>query len=658
MSERNAWQNAHVFRLGLALTFGLVLLIGLLLTMNAIHSPEVALAQGPTIRYVAPSPAGNDGGNDCADSNTPCATVQHAVDVADSGDEIRVATGVYTDVHARPRADIVATGVVTQVVYISKTVTLCGGYTVADWTTSDPEAHPTTLDAQGQGRGLYITGDPSTGSGQAISPTIKGLRIISGTAAGLGGMKRGVSAGGGAYVIRATVTFSDSHVFSNTAVCGGGLYIFNSSGVLLGNNTIHNNGAGSGGGVYFGDSPGAALIANTISENHGGAGAGAGLSFWSSPGATLIANTISENFGARQAAGLYFWKSPDATLVGNIVTDNRGSGGGNYNYGGGLYFESSDNVTLTDNVIRGNFHEQRGGGLRISGCNHIRLIANVISDNSSGRGGGLHVISSTDVELTDNVISDNEAYWGSGACFASSDSVTLTINIITGNHYKLGGPDPDYGGAGLRFEGCTNTNLIGNVIKNNRTANFGGGLRLGSSDITMINNIVADNQAEIAGSGLYIRNSSPLLLHTTIARNSGGDGSGVHIAGTGSTVALTNTILVSHTVGITVAEGNTATLEATLWGTDTWANLADWGGSGTLLTGTINLWGDPAFLDPGVGDYHITLASAAIDKGADAGVTTDIDGDPRPVGSGYDLGADEFALYYVYLPVIRKDREP
>jgi hypothetical protein len=34
-------------------------------------------------------------------------------------------------------------------------------------------------------------------------------------------------------------------------------------------------------------------------------------------------------------------------------------------------------------------------------------------------------------------------------------------------------------------------------------------------------------------------------------------------------------------------------------------------------------------------------------------VTTDYDGDPRPIG-GYDIGADEFALRY-YLPLLLKN---
>jgi hypothetical protein len=46
------------------------------------------------------------------------------VDAASSGDEIRVATGTYTDIHQRAG--------ITQVVYITKTVTVRGGYTIAD----------------------------------------------------------------------------------------------------------------------------------------------------------------------------------------------------------------------------------------------------------------------------------------------------------------------------------------------------------------------------------------------------------------------------------------------------------------------------------------------------------------------------------------------
>jgi hypothetical protein len=174
----------------------------------------------------------------------------------------------------------------------------------------------------------------------------------------------------------------------------------------------------------------------------------------------------------------------------------------------------------------------------------------------------------------------------------------------------------------------------------------------------LTNTIVTDNRATQRGSGMQVQDSAPRLLHTTIARNgsatlttgSGDDGSGVYVGGD-STVALTNTILVSHLVGIEVTEGCTATLESTLW----YSNTADWDGAGTIVTGTHNTWGDPLFDTDG---YHLLDGSAAIDQGVDAGVTTDVDGEIRPVGLGYDIGADEFYVgeqHNVYLPLILRN---
>ncbi len=166
------------------------------------------------------------------------------------------------------------------------------------------------------------------------------------------------------------------------------------------------------------------------------------------------------------------------------------------------------------------------------------------------------------------------------------------------------------------------------------TARSGGGLYLHESDATLTNTVVADNQTQTSGSGLTIFIGSPRLLHTTFVRNTGGDGRGIYVAA--GSVALTNTILVSHTVGVYAARGTTATLESTLW----WANGVNWDGEGMVYPSGDHT-GDPAFVDPDTGDYHIGLASAAIDQGVNAGVTSDMDGHPRPIGEGFDLGADE-----------------
>jgi len=410
------------------------------------------------------------------DDLTDYTTVQAAVDAANEGDVVKVA-GYCFGVEARAG--------VTQTVYISKSLTLRGGYTTTNWTTSDPEANPTTLDAEGQGRVLYITGD--------IAPTIEGLRVTGGDATGLGGDPHyEEDAGGGLYIITATATISNNQVFGNTARIGGGLFLLYSA---------------------------------------------AGLS-----GSIITANT------AYGGGGLYLVHS-DATFNGNILSSNT-----TYYDGAGLYLYASD-VTLRDNSIISNTAGDAGGGLRVS-----------------------------------------------------YSAATFSDNVVASN-----------------------------------TAHRGGGLFLYGSTPTFTNNILIDNRADDAGSGLYIDASSPRLLHTTIARNSGGDGSGVYVTddeASYSTVALTNTILVSHSVGISVTGGNTAMVNGILWDNDTPITVS-WSITAAVIVQNQHI-GDPAFATDG---YHLTVDSAAIDHGvaSAASVTTDIDGQPRPMGAGYDLGADEFS---------------
>ena len=136
----------------------------------------------------------------------------------------------------------------------------------------------------------------------------------------------------------------------------------------------------------------------------------------------------------------------------------------------------------------------------------------------------------------------------------------------------------DGGGLYLWYSAAT---LSENAVLSN-SAQYGGGLYLWGRNATLTNTLVADNQASASGSGLHLTAASFRLLHTTIANNQGGDGSGVYVNGDAGwgfgTVSLTNTILVSQAVGILVRDGNTATLDSTLWD----GNTANWGGAGTV----------------------------------------------------------------------------
>lgn len=603
-------------------------LLGLVLLLLALSSRVVA----------SPSEAaGSPGARPQGDFITVCpsaecdyTTIQEAVDAASDGDTIKVAAGTYTDLSVRPRNDITTTGVVTQVVYISKTVTIWGGYSTTNWETSDPEAWPTTLDAQGQGRVLYVTGE--------ITVTIEGLRITGGDASEATSQWPESADGGGAYVITAVVTISNCGVFANAAPArpyGRGIY------------------AGRGGGLYL-RKANATLIGSTVASNTASMGGGVCAKYCD---VTLNANTISGNSvngGFIGEGGGLLLGDCDAVLRDNVIIGNAVRGG--YGAEGGGLFLCGGDATLIGNIISGNavyaIQNAEGAGLWIwiggYDLGTATLTGNTIMSNTADYGGGLYLYScGADVSLAGNIISGNTAHRG-GGLNQFVGKPTIRGNTVSRNVAEYGG--------GLYLDGGKPTVCGNSVISN--TAEYGGGLYLRvHGDAILSNNIVADNDATTAGSGLYIDGSSPHMLHTTIARNSGGNGSGLHVTkswnGHPGSVALTNTILVSHTVGITVSEGCTATLEGTLW----YGNGQDTGGAGTIVTGTVNVYGDPAFVDPDGGDYHIGPDSAAIDVGVDAGVETDIDNEPCPYQAP-DLGADEYwppgALKRLYLPLIMR----
>jgi uncharacterized repeat protein (TIGR01451 family) len=507
-----------------ALLLALAATVTLLLALNESQTP-VAHAQGPDgydTYYVAP-------GGDCG-GMTPCyASVQAAVDAADDPDDmVKVATGTYTDVSARQG--------VTQAVYISKTVTVRGGYTTTNWATSDPETNPTTLDAQGQGRVIYITGE--------ISPTIEGLSITGGDAAGLGGYEEWGTTydyGGGVYIITATAAIRDNKVFSNTSPRYGAGFGLVKTAALISGNTIISNTADWSGGLELQESA-----------------------------ATLSGNTVTDNVGTGVSLN-----DSDATLSGNTVTANSGTG---------VYLYDSNGL------------------------------------------------------LRENIVSDNA---GNGIEISNKSAPTLEKNTITGNR------------TGIYIGNASGTGILpqtpilrGNTIMYNVGSNEGGGIYMNLSNAVLINNLIADNSANLRGSGLYIEGSTPQLINNTIARNTGGGG-GIYVTDSPSLhfsrAVLTNTILVSHVVGIHATAGNTVTLESTLWGSGAWANVTEWSGSGNIVTGTINIRDIPDFVDPISGDYHIAGTSAACDAGIDVGVNEDIDDQVRPMDWAYDIGADEYA---------------
>jgi hypothetical protein len=515
-------------------------------------------------------------------------TIQEAVDASTAPSDVIKVAGHCSATNSY--------GGLSQVVYLSRTLTLRGGYTTTDWLVPDPAANPTTLDAEGNGRGIYIAG--------VISLTIEGVSITGGRP------PAGDDNGGGVYVATATLTLSDSFVSSNQAYAGGGLSVVNGRATLISNTIVANDATRGCGGIFI-DRSSTQITRNRIVTNST-EGDGGGLCIWDST-ASLDGNIVAGNSADLQWGGGIYMYGSDAVLARNIIQANTVV----YNGGGMAALESS--VVLSDNVFQGN-SAYNGGGLFLTLANATVSGNSVLSNTATGDGGGASV-GDSEVAFIGNLVSFNSASIG-GAVSLIGGQITVDRDVVMSN-----------------------------------TAVIGGGVFVGDGTGTFTNTVLASNRAGTEGAGVYVLDASVRLLHTTIARNQGGDGSGVHIENDvlSSTVALTNTILVSHSIGLYAATGTKATLNGTLWGSGTWGNFTDYDGPGTILTGTVNIWGDPAFVVPDAGDYHIRSGSAAIDAGMNAGVIKDIDGESRPFGRGYDLGADELAIgvdwHHVYVPL-------
>ena len=113
-------------------------------------------------------------------------SVQAAVDAGSQPTDVIKVAGTCSQLFARPAPpgydNPPPNGLITQVLYIIRTVTVQGGYSTTNWVTADTEANPTTIDARGAGRALVLVGDQSS--------IIEGLHLTGGDAAGAGFVRK------------------------------------------------------------------------------------------------------------------------------------------------------------------------------------------------------------------------------------------------------------------------------------------------------------------------------------------------------------------------------------------------------------------------------------------------------------------------------------
>ncbi len=236
-----------------------------------------------------------------------------------------------------------------------------------------------------------------------------------------------------------------------------------------------------------------------------------------------------------------------------------------------------------------------------------------ISNSSLGDGGAIYVDSP--ITLTESLLVDN-------ACTGST--------CVGGGLYAE------------RNLTVSDTQFIRN------SASQGGGLQHSTTGTgRIVNALFADNVAtSLRGAALLLDSPDRIdVIHTTIASPMSIGGSAVEVQA--GTVFITDTIIASHTVGISNTAG-VVTQNYNLFfgnGSDT---------AGTISGGTHSLTGDPKFVNAANDDYHLRVGSAAIDAGTNAEVSIDFEGDVRPQNGGFDIGFDEIALRTIFLPLVMR----
>ncbi len=288
----------------------------------------------------------------------------------------------------------------------------------------------------------------------------------------------------------------------------------------------------------------------------------------------------------------------------------------------------ADDATLDGFVI------QRGAGGMLNRYGSSPTVANcTFSDNRRNFGGGMYNWRGSSPTVINCIFSDNVATYGEGGAMNNEfgSSPTVTNCTFTGNSANHGE------GGGAIFSGDSSPAVTGCAFFGN-TADYGGAISSWKSSATFTNCVFAGNNADEGGAMRNYWSPSLTLINCTFFGNKAAYGGAIRHFVSGSPV-VTNCILWGDSAAIRGAEidnDNYPSPPCTPLITHSCVQ-GGYEGEGNIADG-------PLFVDAANGDYSLQSGSPCIDTGTpDEAPDTDILGVARPQGSGYDMGAYEYA---------------
>jgi hypothetical protein len=369
-------------------------------------------------------------------------------------------------------------------------------------------------------------------------------------------------------------------------------------------------------------------------------------------------------------------------------------------WGGGVWI-TNGNATIRSSAITGNGAGCGSGGISVNddwGPAHLTLESSTISHNTGGGFGGLGLSGGgASVEVREVTFAGNTAAdSGGGICVDFGSAVIADTHVFSNTAGNVGG--------GIAVRDGASVVISDSQIYSN-TAEEGGGIGVSEAILSMSNSSVMDNSAPYGQSGgIHVGKGSTVnVVDSTISDNSTRDHGGAAATVPGASLNLTNTLITGNwttsgnasVLGVnsdvtimnsTISDNDPQAAQAILlWsGHLTITNSIMWNNALNLQsgeppclhcftvtysdiqggwTGTGNIDTDPLFV--GGGDYHLQMGSPCIDAGTNTGAPDhDLDQRHRPQdgdGDGTataDMGAYEFRLYRIYLPLALTNSGP